>query len=47
MKREPTLFYLIRSNKENGVKFRTAVNSAVCTLLDNCEIIQKWQGHLE
>ena len=47
MKREPSLFYLIRSNSENGNKFRSAVVAAICTLLDNCELIQKWQGHLE
>lgn len=37
----------MRSNKENGTKFRTAVAAAVCSLLDNCEFIQKWQGSLE
>ena len=47
LKREPTLFYLTRGSKENGPKFRAAVCLAISTLLDNSEIIQKWQGQLE
>ena len=46
LKREPTFFYLIRG-LENGSKFRIAVCSAVSTLIENSEIIQKWQGQLE
>jgi hypothetical protein len=47
LRREPTLFFLLHGNKENGIKFRQAVSSAIITLLENCELIQKWQGHLE
>lgn len=44
LKREPTFFYLTRGSKENGPKFRAAVCLAISTLLDNSELIQKWQG---
>lgn len=37
IKREPTLFYLIWS-VENGFKFRTAICSAISTLLDYSEL---------
>jgi hypothetical protein len=45
IKREPTLFYLIRS-VENGFKFRTTVCSAISTLLEYSEL-SKWYGVLE
>ena len=45
--KEPTLFYLMRSKSENNSKFRQAACQTVTTLLENSDMIAKWQYILE
>ena len=45
--KEPTLFYLMHAKSENNCKFRQAACQTVTTLLENSDLISKWQYILE
>lgn len=44
--KEPTLFYLMQSTENSG-KFRQAACHTITTLLENSDMIAKWQYILE
>lgn len=45
--REPTLFYLMKASSENNSKFRQAACQTLITLLENNDMLAKWQYILE